>query len=106
MSDLLQRIRHAQVQAGEDVVVDDPRRKGLVAEGEANMAATTKQADDTALVMNALLLLMDIYINEAVPEPERLTEKMRFSRFLFWLRQRHMTATAKETASNDTKFNT
>jgi hypothetical protein len=57
------------------------------------------QLDDDAVVvamMNALLLLMNIYIDEEIPKQEQLTEKMRYSRFLFWLRNRHMRAKVKE----------
>lgn len=60
--------------------------------------------DDAAVVMmNALLLLMDIYIAEKIPEPEQFTEKVRYSKFLFWLRQRYMAATtaAKETTNGE-----
>jgi hypothetical protein len=59
----------------------------------------TKADNDILMVamMNMLLLLMDIYITEEIPKREQLTERLRYNKFLFWLRKRHLQMTKGKT---------
>lgn len=76
MSDLTRRIQEAQVRAGEDAVVDDLRRKGL-------LPPKTAIIGDLALVE----ALIREYVAHLAPR-DRLSLQLTFSGFLIWLRKK------------------
>jgi len=81
MNDLTERIRMAQVEAGENAVVDDLRRKGLL--------PPTKTA--IAIDLDQLRNYMREFIDERVPDSSSVTEyEWRFETFLQWLSKRRV----------------
>lgn len=81
-NDLLQRIQQAQVQAGEDAVVDGLRRKGLLPPTQPKLGIT--------IDMDSLQLLVREYLAQ-LPPRDRLESQLRFSHFLIYLRKRQET---------------
>lgn len=81
MSDLLQRIQQAQVEAAESAVVEDLQRKGLL----TLVPPTRKQAILGSL--DTVEGLMREYVAQ-LGVSERLEMQLRLSAFLTWARKR------------------
>ena len=84
-NDLLQRIQQAQIQAGEDAVVDDLRRKGLL-----------PLAPKTAIAMplRSYERLVDEFCDEKRPDSsvdDDVLRRLHLGELILWLRKRQET---------------
>jgi hypothetical protein len=91
MSDLLQRIHHAQIQAGEDVVVDDLRRKRLLPPKSALVGT-----------LPAVEALIREYVEHLAPR-DRLHCQLTFSAMLIWARKKLEAERRETTNATDTR---
>jgi hypothetical protein len=84
-NDLLQRIQQAQVQAGEDAMVDDLRRKGLLPPSSPKLGITIDYSE--------WRLLLREFIDEVAGHDADLKVTMEWTMetWLQWLRKRQET---------------
>src|SRR5690349_14662544 len=78
--DLLRRIQNAQVEAAEDILVDDLRRKGLLPPEPMPKLAITIDLDQLQSLIREYLAQL--------PPRDRLETQLRFSHFMIWARKR------------------
>jgi len=78
--DLLRRIQNAQVEAAEDILVDDLRRKGLLPPEPVSKLAITIDLDQLQSLIREYLAQL--------PPRDRLETQLRFSHFMIWARKR------------------
>lgn len=100
MSDrLLREIQRAQVEAAEDAVVENLRRKGLLPPSSSVAPTNLREFPARTGIVIDLDYLRDLmreFIDEYPPDnPSRTEYEWRFSTFLYWLQKRMETTNEK-----------